>query len=81
VKCIVRFPPTESIDPQVKQYVGTEIDDMLKERNRVVFWSKENPEIEVVPRGGHRGQSTDEIHAFCAKDQGPSIKLPRYSSS
>lgn len=80
VNCRVRFPPVEIISPEIKQFVGTEIDDVLKERNRVVFWSKEDPEIKVVPRGGHRGQSTDEIHAFCARDQGVRIELPRYTS-
>jgi hypothetical protein len=80
VHCRVRIPPNEIINPEIKQHVGTEIDDELKERNRVVFWSKDDPEIEVVPRGGHRGQSTSEVYAFCARDQGISIKLPKYTS-
>jgi hypothetical protein len=79
VHCRVRLPPNEIINPEIKQYVGTEIDDELSERNRVVCWSKENPEIGVVPRGGHRGQSTSEIPTFCARDQGISIKLPKYT--
>lgn len=80
VNCRVRLPPDEIISSEIKQYVGTEIDDVLKERNRVVFWSKEAPEITVRPRGGHRGQRTNEIHAYCARDQGLSIKLPKYTS-
>ncbi len=83
VHCRVRWPPNELIHPEIKQYVGTEIDDELKERNRVVCWSKEKPEIRVVSRGGrsHRGQSPEkEMHAFCARDQGLTIKLPEYTS-
>jgi len=83
VHCRVRLPPNEIINSEIKQHVGTEIDDELKERNRVVCWSQENPIIAVARRGegrGHRGQSTNEIPAFCARDQGASIKLPDYTS-
>lgn len=80
VLCRVRSPPDETINPEIKQYVGTEIDDKLRERDRVVCWSKEGLEKTVVPRGGHRGQSTREMTAFCARDQGISIKIPKYTS-
>jgi len=80
VQCRVRAPPEETIKPEIKQYVGTEIDDELIERNRVVLWSKEDPDDRVVPRGGHRGRSAPMKIAFCAKDQGLSIKLPKYST-
>lgn len=82
VKCIVREPPLEEIDSEIKKYVGTEIDDELQERNRVVGWSKkENSTVSVVPRGGHRGQSLPLKTAFCARDQGIKINLPNYTSS
>ena len=80
VLCRVRAPPNEIVNPEIKQYVGTEIDDELIERNRVVCWSKEGPEDTVIPRGGHRGRSTPEMTAFCARDQGLRIILPKYTS-
>lgn len=83
VQCIVRQPPIdEQINGEVKEFVGTEIDDELQERNRVVSWSKEDvDEVGVVPRGGHRGQKLTLSTAFCARDQGFQFELPDYTST
>jgi hypothetical protein len=82
IQCRVREPPNEAVCDEIKKYVGTEIDDVLRERTRVVCWSIDEMDKSVVRRGGgHRGQSSQEIAAFCARDQGLNIKLPEYTST
>jgi hypothetical protein len=78
---MVRIPPEDNIDSEIKQYVGTEIDDELRERNRVISWYNKEADERVVPRGGHRGQQLPIITAFCARDQGIKCILPDYTST
>ena len=73
VKCIVREPPEEHLDREVLGRVGTNIDDMLIERERALVWSK----VTAIPhhvstRGSGHGkiQITLNKSTFCAKDMG-----------
>ena len=57
VHCIVRLHPNGIINSEIKQHVGTEMDDELKERNRVVCWSRKILKLGfLVGEGGIGGK-------------------------
>ncbi len=85
VICTVSEPPTENLEEGILQNVGTNIDDMLIERNRAITWSKTagNRPRHVPPRGRGHGKQMLILKAptFCARDMGISFDPETYSSS
>lgn len=85
VICQVSKPPEENLDADVLQNVGTNIDDMLIERNRALTWSRTQGSRprHVPPRGRGHGKQMIILKAptFCAKDMGISFDQCSYSYS
>jgi len=82
VKCIVRAPPEESLDSDVLEKVGTNIDDMLVEQTRALSWTKAEGDVRHVPHSGHgKQQIILKAPTFCAKDKGITFDPENYSYS
>jgi hypothetical protein len=82
VKCIVSEPPKENLASDVLDKVGTNIDDRLIERDRVLTWSKTIGNIHDVSHSGH-GKIMITLNAptFCARDMGITFDPKSYSYS
>lgn len=80
VKCIVRKSPDEHLDEDILCNVGTNIDDELIERERVLSWSKARGIISHVSHSGH-GKMQLKLNAptFCARDMGINFDPRSYS--
>lgn len=82
VKCIVSAPPEESLDSDVLEKVGTNIDDMLVEQRRALSWTKAKGDVRHVPHSGHgKQQIILKAPTFCAKDMGITFDPEKYSYS
>jgi len=84
VKCIVSKAPEENLDMEVLSKVGTNIDDMLIERERALAWSKVTAiSHHVSPCGSGHGkiQITLNKSTFCARDMGIAFNPQNYSYS
>lgn len=82
VICQVREPPDEHLDMEILEKVGTEIDDMLIERERVLTWSKTTGNPRHVSHSGHgKIQVTLKAPTFCAKDMGITFDPNTYTYS
>ncbi len=85
VICTVSKPPEENLDDDVLENIGTNIDDMLIERNRALTWSKTTAgrPRHVSPSGRGHGKQMIILKAptFCAKDKGISFDPRSYSYS
>lgn len=75
VTCIVSKPPEENLEADVLRKVGTNIDDMLIERNRAIAWSKTGGSRPRHVHGRGHGKQMIILKAptFCAKDMGISF--------
>ncbi|MDP3104312.1 MAG: hypothetical protein Q8M95_06865 [Candidatus Methanoperedens sp.] len=69
VNCMVRKAPDEHLDEDILRNVGTNIDDELIERERVLSWSKARGIISHVSHSGH-GKMLLKLNAptFCARE-------------
>ncbi len=82
VKCIVSAPPEESLDSDVLEKVGTNIDDMLVEQRRSLSWTKAKGDVRHVSHSGHgKQQIILKAPTFCAKDMGITFDPEKYSYS
>ncbi len=82
VKCVVRASPEESLDTDVLDNVGTNIDDMLVEQTRALSWTKARGDIRHVPHSGHgKQQIILKAPTFCARDMGIAFNPRSYSYS
>jgi len=80
VKCIIRETLDERLDEDILSNVGTSIDDVLIERERVISWSKTRGIISHVSHSGH-GKMIIKLNAptFCARDMGINFDPHSYS--
>lgn len=84
VKCIISEAPEEHLDREVLSRVGTNIDDMLIERERALAWFKVTATPRhVSPCGSGHGkiQITLNKSTFCARDMGIAFNPQSYSYS
>lgn len=84
VTCYIRKSPNEKLDEDILEKVGTNIDDRLVERNRVLTWSKTTGKSTNVSGAGH-GHGKQQIifnaPTFCAKHMGIKFDPKTYSYS
>lgn len=83
VTCVVDEPPHEELDSDVLEIVGTHKNAYIRERNRVLSWSKNiDTKGSIVSGRGHRKQLIQvPFETFCARDMCKSFSVPKYSSS
>lgn len=83
VKCIISAPPEESLDSDILDKVGTNIDDTLITRERALSWTKAIGDIRHVSGSSRHGKQQIILKAptFCAKDMGITFDPVRYSYS
>jgi hypothetical protein len=82
VTCYVRESPEEDLDTNILSKVGTNIDDKLVDRNRVLTWSKTMGKIKPVSGKGHgKQQITFKAPTFCARYMGDNFDPDKYSYS
>lgn len=84
VKCIISAPPEEHLDGDILERVGTNVDDMLIERERALAWSQVTAvPHHVSPRGSGHGkiQITLNKSTFCARDMGIAFNPQSHSYS
>lgn len=80
--CIVEEPPREQLDDEILSKVGTKRNDLLKERNRSICWTKGKIKYDHVPKGGHGKQRViSNSLTFCAKDMGINFDPQKYMYS
>ena len=56
MRCYIREPPEEDLDNNILRKVGTNIDDKLVERTRVLTWSKTMGKTGHISGSGHGKQ-------------------------
>lgn len=82
VKCIISESPDETLDEDVLEKVGTNIDDMLIERERALSWTKAIGKIHHVSHSGHGKQMLIlKAPTFCARDMGITFNPDGYTIS
>lgn len=82
VRCYIREPPEEELDNNILRKVGTNIDDKLVERTRVLTWSKTMGKTGHISGSGHgKQQITFKAPTFCARDMGMDFDPNKYSYS
>jgi len=82
VTCVVDEPPREELDKSISAVVGTHKNAYLKERHRAVGGSRGEGKLGHVSGSGHGKQLLYiPFETFCARDQGVSFKIPKYTSS
>jgi len=82
VKCIISESPDEELDEDVIEKVGTNIDDMLIERDRALCWTKATGKIHPVSHSGHGKQMIIlKAPTFCARDMGITFNPDGYTTS
>ena len=82
VKCIISEPPDETLDEDVLEKVGTNIDDMLIARERALVWTKTIGKTHHVSLSGHGKQMLIlKAPTFCARDMGITFNPDGYTIS
>jgi len=73
VRCIILKSPKEVLPKEVLMKVGTDIDDMIKERKRVFLWAEIKGKVNhVSPRSRGHGKQQIKLkcNTYCARDFG-----------